>query len=130
MTKPLPPRFFTSPAGSGVSLNFRFRLYSSKPMPCNNPYNNDVGRLRIKKKEAVIPFRETLAYRMILLAGSVIVFLIALYITIGAFQTGITASSISSAIIAAGGAFAIFYNADHLRDARIPKQTLNRMKRR
>ena len=89
-----------------------------------------MGRLRIKKKEAVIPFRETLAYRMILLAGSVIVFLIALYITIGAFQTGITASSISSAIIAAGGAFAIFYNADHLRDARIPKQTLNRMKRR
>ena len=94
------------------------------------PYNSDVGRLRIKKKEAVIPFRETLAYRMILLVASVIAFLIALYITIGAFQIGISATSISSAIIAAGAAFAIFYNVDHLRDARIPKQTLSRMKRR
>jgi hypothetical protein len=89
-----------------------------------------VGRLRIKKKEAVIPFRETLAYRMMLLAGSVIVFLIALYLMIGALQIGITASFIASGVAAAGGAFAIFYNADHLRDARIPKQTLSRMKRR
>jgi hypothetical protein len=89
-----------------------------------------VGRLRIKKKEAVIPFRETLAYRMMLLAGSVVVFLIALYMTISAFQTGITVSFASSAVIAAAGAFAIFYNADHLRSAKIPKQTLSRMKRR
>ena len=89
-----------------------------------------MGRLRIKKKEAVIPFRETLAYRMILLAASVIAFFIALYITIGAFQIGISAASISSSVIAAGAAFAIFYNVDHLRDARIPKQTLSRMKRR
>ena len=63
------------------------------------PYNSDVGRLRIKKKEAVIPFRETLAYRMILLAASVIAFFIALYITIGAFQIAISAASISSAVI-------------------------------
>ena len=89
-----------------------------------------VGRLRIKKKEAVIPFRETLAYRMILLAGSIIAFLVALYIMIGALQAGITVSFVASAVVAAGGAFAIFYNLDHLRDARIPKQTLNRMKRR
>jgi hypothetical protein len=89
-----------------------------------------VGRLRIKKKEAVIPFRETLAYRMFLLAGSSIVFLVALYFTIGAVRVGITASFVGSGIVAAGGAFAIFYNVDHLRDARIPKQTLSRMKRR
>jgi hypothetical protein len=89
-----------------------------------------VGRLRIKKKEAVIPFRETLAYRMMLLAGSIVVFLIALYFVISAFQSGITASSVASGVIAAASVFAIFYNADHLRDARIPKQTLTRMKRR
>jgi O-antigen/teichoic acid export membrane protein len=94
------------------------------------PYNSDVGRLRIKKKETVLPFRETLAYRMILLAGSVVVFLIALYIMIGTFQGGITASLVSSGVIAAAAAFGIFYNADHLRTAKIPKQTLNRMKRR
>jgi hypothetical protein len=89
-----------------------------------------VGRLRIKKKEAVIPFRETLAYRMMLLAGSVIVCLVALYIMIGALQVGITVSFVASGLVAAGGAFGIFYNADHLRDAKIPKQTLSRMKRR
>ena len=89
-----------------------------------------MGRLRIKKKEAVIPFRETLAYRMMLLAGSVVVFLIALYILISALQAGITVSFVASGVIAAAGAFAIFYNADHLRNAKIPKQTLSRMKRR
>jgi len=89
-----------------------------------------VGRLRIKKKEAIIPFRETLAYRMMLLAGSIIAFLVALYIMIGAFQAGVTVSFIASGVVAAAAAFAIFYNLDHLRDARIPKQTLNRMKRR
>jgi hypothetical protein len=89
-----------------------------------------VGRLRIKKKESVIPLRETLAYRMILLASSVIVFLIALYIMVSRFQAGISPSFIVSAVITAGGAFAIYYNADHLREAKIPKQTLSRMKRR
>jgi hypothetical protein len=89
-----------------------------------------MGRLRIKKKETVIPFRETLAYRMILLAGSIIAFLIALYIMVGALQGGVTISFIASGVIAAAAAFATFYNLDHLRDARIPKQTLNRMKRR
>ncbi len=67
---------------------------------------------------------------MMLLAGSVIVFLIALYITIGAIQGGITVSFVASGTVAAAGAFAIFYNADHLRNAKIPKQTLSRMKRR
>jgi hypothetical protein len=86
--------------------------------------------MRIKKKEAVIPFRETLAYRMLLLAGSLIVFLIALYILIGSFQAGITVSLVSAAVIGIAAAIATFYNLDHLRDARIPKQTLNRMKRR
>src|SRR5438477_12052078 len=125
--------------GSGVSLNFRFCLYSSRPIgvfgdaPHNSctselwgaspesTYNSEVGRLRIKKKEAVIPFRETLAYRMMLLAGSVIVCLVALYIMIGALQVGITVSFVTSGVITAAGAFGIFYNADHLRDAKIPK---------
>jgi len=89
-----------------------------------------MGRLRIKKKEAVIPFRDTLAYRMILLAGSVVAFLIALYIMVGALQAGITVSFVASGVVAAGAAFGIFYNVDHLREARIPKQTLSRIKRR
>ena len=89
-----------------------------------------MGRLRIKKKETVIPFRETLAYRMMLLVGSIIAFLIALYIMVGALQANITVSFIASGIVAAAAAFAIFFNLDRLRVAKIPKQTMNRMKRR
>ena len=89
-----------------------------------------MGRLRIKKKETVIPFRETLAYRMMLLVGSIIGFLIALYIMVGALSANITVSFIASGIVAAAAAFAIFFNLDRLRLAKIPKQTMNRMKRR
>ena len=89
-----------------------------------------MGRLRIKKKEVVVPFRETFAYRMFLFTGSVIVFLAALYIAIGALRGNVTISFIVSAAIGVAAAFAIFYNLDRLRDVRIPKRTLQRMKRR
>src|SRR5262245_39702372 len=108
MTKLLPLRVCTSPAGSGVSLNRRFFLYSSRPMR-NQIYNNYMGRMRIKKKEAVLPFRETVAFRMIVLTGSVIVFLVALYILVGAFRTSLPLA-ITSGAAAVGAAIAIFYN--------------------
>lgn len=89
-----------------------------------------MGRLKIKKKEAVIPLRETLAYRMMLLTASVVGFLIALYVMIGALRAGITVSFVAAAAIGVAAAFFIFYNLDHLRYARIPKRTANKMKRR
>jgi hypothetical protein len=89
-----------------------------------------MGRFRIKKKEVTIPFRETLAYRMMLSTGSVIVFLVALYVAIGALRANVTVPFIASAAVGVAAAFAIFYNLDHLRDARIPQRTLKRMKRR
>ena len=88
-----------------------------------------MGRLRVKKKEATIPFRETLAYRMFLLIGSVILLLIALYMSVRALSSG-TTSLIASAVSGIAAAFAVFYNLNHLRDARIPQRTLKRMKRR
>jgi hypothetical protein len=115
--------------GRLIELPFSFVFFETH-RTAKDLYNSEVGRLRIKKKEAVIPFRETLAYRMMLLAGSVIVFLIALYFLIGGLQAGITVSFVASGVVAAAGAFAVFYNADHLRNAKIPKQTLSRMKRR
>ncbi len=89
-----------------------------------------MGRFRIKKKEVTIPFRETLAYRMMLSTGSVIVFLVALYVAIGALRANVTVPFIASTAVGVAAAFAIFYNLDHLRDARIPQRTLKRMKRR
>jgi hypothetical protein len=88
-----------------------------------------MGRLRIKKKEAVLPFRQTLAYRMLLLAGSVIVLLISFYILITNLAINLTAA-LPAGVIAAAAAFSVFYNLDRLRNAKIPKQTLQRMKRR
>ena len=88
-----------------------------------------MGRMRIKKKEAVIPFRETLAYRMLLLTGSAVVFLVALYIFVTVLTSNVVAAIISG-VAAAAAAFGVFYNLEHLRDARVPKQTLQRMKRR
>jgi uncharacterized membrane protein YbhN (UPF0104 family) len=88
-----------------------------------------MGRLRIKKKEAVIPFRETVAYRMILASGSLLVFFIALYFAIRALGTGNTVSSIVSAVVGIAAIVAVFQNLDRLRDARVPQKTLKRMKR-
>ena len=85
--------------------------------------------MRIKKKETVLPFRETLAFRMLLLGVSVLVFIVALYIFSGAFRSNIPLA-IGAAVVTIGAAFAIFYNLDHMKEARIPKQTMNRMKKR
>ena len=88
-----------------------------------------MGRLRIKKKEVVIPFRETMAFRLIIVSGWVVVFIIALYTLSGAFRTS-TPLAIISGIASVAAAYGIIYNLDHMRDAKIPKNTLNRMKRR
>ena len=89
-----------------------------------------MGRMRIKKKETVIPFRETLAYRMILLAGSVIPFIVALFVMFRTMGSGLSTPFITAGVIAVASAVAAFYNLDQLRSAKIPKQTMNRMKRR
>lgn len=88
-----------------------------------------MGRMRIKKKEAVIPFRETMAYRMIIAGASLLVFMTALYVLVGAVATNMPLA-IAAGVVGAAAAFGIFYNLDRLREAKIPKRTLNRMKRR
>jgi hypothetical protein len=88
-----------------------------------------MGRMRIKKKDAVIPFRETMAYRMLLSGASLIVFVTALFLLVGAVSTSVTAALIYGTVGAAA-AFGIFYNLDRMRHARVPKRTLDRMKRR
>jgi len=85
--------------------------------------------MRIKKKEAVIPFRETLAYRMILIGGSLIVFMVALYVLVGAVSANLTIA-IASGAVGVLAALGIFYNIDHLRYAKVPKRTMTRVRRR
>jgi len=89
-----------------------------------------MGRLRIKKKEAVVPFRETIAYRMLLATGSILVFLVALYIAISSMRTGNTIASVASAAVGITAILAVSYNLTHMREVRIPQRTLKRMRRR
>jgi integral membrane sensor domain MASE1 len=88
-----------------------------------------MGRIRIKKKEVVLPFQQTLAYRMILLTASIVVFVISLVVMVGAMQTNMV-TFVTSSAIGVLAAVAAVYNLNHLREAKIPKQTLQRMKRR
>ena len=116
---------FTGGLGSLIELSFPFVLFKA-----HEKYNTGMGRLRIKKKETVIPFRETLAYRSLLLIASITVFLVALYIAIGALRANNTVSSVVSAAVGVAAAFAIFYNFGRMSSARVSQRTLKRMKRR
>jgi hypothetical protein len=88
-----------------------------------------MGRMRIKKKDTVIPFRETMAYRMILAGAYLVAFVIALFVLVGAISTNLIVA-VACGIVGVAAAIGVFYNLDHLREARVPKRTLNRMKRR
>src|ERR1043165_9763696 len=127
MTNELPDAFLILPSGSGVSLKRRLRLYSSRPMFDIIPA---MGRLRIKKKENVIPFRETLAYRLLLATGSVVLFLITVYFLMKYAGSGNNVGMIVSALSAVMAGTAVFYNLGQVRNARVPASTLKRAKRR
>ena len=88
-----------------------------------------MGRMRIKKKDVVIPFRETLAYRTLLVAGSLAAFIVAFYFMVTNLSTN-TIAAITFGAIGAAAAFSAFYHLDQMRNARVPKRTLDRMKRR
>ena len=89
-----------------------------------------MGRLRIKKKEAVLPFRQTVAYRFIIIAVLLIAFLYGGIRAITALQSADTTGMIIAIALAVGSAVGAFYNLEKMRHARIPKKTAMRMKRR
>lgn len=76
-----------------------------------------------------MPFRETVAYRTLLAGASFLAFVIALYILIGAISTNTTLAFAAGAVGAAA-AYGILFNLERMRSARVPKRTLDRMKRR
>jgi small-conductance mechanosensitive channel len=89
-----------------------------------------MGRLKIKKKEAVMPFRQTMAYRMILLTLSILLFVWTLYEMTVSLMANNTVAFIIAVVMGILAAFTVFYNLDHLRDAKIPAATAKRLKRR
>ena len=89
-----------------------------------------MGRLKIKKKEVVQPFRETMAYRVMLLTIAIIVFVYTVYEMAVAMMANNTFAFIIAVLMGLAAAFAIFYNLDRLRHTKLSSSTVRRMKRR
>ena len=89
-----------------------------------------MGRIRIKKKGQVLPFRETVAYRFIIVALAVLLFLIAAFQAIGAIGSNDTPRLIIAALAATAAALLGMYNFSRMQTAKIPRETLQRMRRR
>ena len=89
-----------------------------------------MGRLRIKKKDAVIPFRKTMAYRLLLALGSLILLMFTTYFLIAYLRTGNTTRIIISAAAAVMAVTGLLYNLGEVRNATVPAATLKRAKRR
>ncbi len=93
-------------------------------------YNPGMGRLKIKKKGDVLPFRQTMAYRMMCLTVSIIAFVYTVYEMVIALAATNTLAFIISAVIGVGVAFTVFFNLDRLKYAKVSPQTAKRMNRR
>jgi uncharacterized membrane protein len=89
-----------------------------------------VGRLKIKKKETILPFRQTMAYRMMLLTVSILFFVYTVYEMSVSLLANNTVAFIISVLVGLVAAFAVFHNLDQLRKVKIPAKTLKRMNRR
>lgn len=89
-----------------------------------------MGRLRIKKKDAVLPFRETMAYRLLLAAASLVVLIFTVYFLWHYARLGNNAGLIVSVAGAVMAVTALFYNLGEVRNAKVPASTLKRARRR
>jgi len=88
-----------------------------------------MGRLKIKKKEGVLPFRETVAFRFLMVALSAVLFLIAAFQLPRAIRDSNTTLLVLSIVLTLGaGALALFH-LSRLTAAKIPKSARDRMKR-
>jgi ethanolamine transporter EutH len=89
-----------------------------------------MGRLRIKKKDMVIPFRQTMAYRLVLAAGSLVLVLVTGYFLLKYLQSGNNVGIIASIAGAVMSVTLLFYNLGEVRNAKVPSSTLKRARRR
>ena len=89
-----------------------------------------MGRLRIKKKDAVLPFRQTMAYRLLLATASLVILMVTMYFLLSYFQSRNNVGIIVSITATVMAVTALFYNLGELRNAKVPSSTLKRAKRR
>ena len=88
-----------------------------------------MGRMRIKKKDGVIPFRETLAFRLVLVTVSIAVLIFTLYQFVSGIRRESTTLMTVSAIASAMAVTSLFYNLGQVKNARVPEKSLRRTRR-
>lgn len=81
-----------------------------------------MGRMRIKKKTEVMPLRETMAYRLLLVLGSILFFLFTLYEMVTALQANNTVAFVISLIGGVLSAISLFYNLERARHIPMPQR--------
>jgi len=89
-----------------------------------------MGRPKIKKKELVIPFRETMAYRLLLVMMSAAAFIVAIYQVTVSLQAGDAARAAVWGGVALLAGVSAFFNLDRMKYARGPERTAKRFRRR
>jgi hypothetical protein len=89
-----------------------------------------MGRLRIKKKDAVLPFRETMAYRLLLATASLLIVMVTVFFAIRYIRSGNNVGMIVSIGATAMAVTALLYNLGEVRNAKVPASTLKRARRR
>lgn len=89
-----------------------------------------MGRMRIKRKDSVIPFRKTLAYRLLLATGSFLLLLFTVYSIVRYVNLGNNTGIVVSVLGSVMAVTALFYNLGEVRNARVPESTLKRSRRR
>jgi hypothetical protein len=89
-----------------------------------------MGRLRIKKKEKVVPFRETLAYRLLLATTAGVLFIFMFFEAMTSYQAGNRPALIISSVIGIAALIGMFYNAQRAQYARISEHASKRLRRR
>lgn len=88
-----------------------------------------MGRLKIKKKDTVLPFRETVAYRFLMVAGSAILFLISLFQLIRNIGSESTTLLVITIALTLGTAALTLFHLGRISHAKVPRSAQQRMKR-
>ena len=81
-----------------------------------------MGRMRIKKKADTKPFRATMAYRLLLVLGSALVFLFAIYEMWNAYIVNNTVAFIIALVAGVLSSLGIFFNLDRARRIPLPER--------
>jgi prepilin signal peptidase PulO-like enzyme (type II secretory pathway) len=85
-----------------------------------------MGRMRIKKKGDAKPFRETMAYRLLLVLISILLFLYTLYEMVAALTVNNTTAFIIALVAGVLCAISLFYNLERARHIPMPERKRHR----